>query len=176
MATPQEAIAELKLTMETEFVPFSQSRNKNETQPFLNWRVKILRRGREFIATDYMAGNGHCPAGKLNIRDPYGRRLTIAKECETGKPHKWHNNMATPWPVSKDFIQPKIEDVLYSLTMDADAIEYPTYEEWAGNLGYEADSRKGESIYRACLEIGLKLRAAIGEAGLTALREAFQDY
>lgn len=35
---------------------------------------------------------------------------------------------------------------------------------------------KGETIYRACLEIALKLRAAIGEAGLAALQNAFQDY
>ena len=30
--------------------------------------------------------------------------------------------------------------------------------------------------YRACLDIALKLRAAIGEDGLAKLREAAQDY
>jgi hypothetical protein len=33
-----------------------------------------------------------------------------------------------------------------------------------------------EAIYNACIDIALKLRSAIGESGLSELREAFQDY
>lgn len=43
-------------------------------------------------------------------------------------------------------------------------------------LGYDPDSRKAEAIYKACLEIALKLRNALGEDGLAKLREAAQDY
>lgn len=78
--------------------------------------------------------------------------------------------------VSRDEIMPDSLDVIYSLLRDGDAIDSPTYESWAEGNGYDTDSRKGESIYRACLEIGLKLRAALGEAGLEKLRTAFQDY
>jgi hypothetical protein len=69
-----------------------------------------------------------------------------------------------------------VADVLASLVMDSSAIDYSTYEEWAGDCGHDPDSRKGEAIYRACLEIALKLRNGLGEAGLAALREAAQDY
>ncbi len=73
-------------------------------------------------------------------------------------------------------ILPDIVDVIYSLSMDASVLDHASYESFASDFGYDADSRKGEAVYRACLEIALKLRAAIGEAGLTQLAEAFQDY
>jgi hypothetical protein len=47
---------------------------------------------------------------------------------------------------------------------------------WADTYGYDKDSRSGEKIYRACLEIGLKLRAMIGDQNITKLRDLFQDY
>ncbi len=37
-------------------------------------------------------------------------------------------------------------------------------------------SRKAEAIYRACIETALQLRAGIGEAAMSALRDACQDY
>lgn len=43
-------------------------------------------------------------------------------------------------------------------------------------IEYKADSRKGEAIYRHCLEIGLNLRLMLGNDGLVKLQEAFQDY
>ena len=67
-------------------------------------------------------------------------------------------------------------DVLSCLVSESDAIDSPAFDDWASNFGYDTDSRKAESVYRACLETGLKLRAAVGDSGLTKLREAFQDY
>ena len=43
-------------------------------------------------------------------------------------------------------------------------------------LGYDPDSRKAEGIYRACLELALKLRNGLGEKLLAELREAVADY
>jgi len=43
-----------------------------------------------------------------------------------------------------------------------DARDYDGFEDWAGNFGYDSDSRKAETIYRKCLAIGPKL----GNAGL----------
>lgn len=73
-------------------------------------------------------------------------------------------------------ILPDAESVIYSLTMDSDVLNYGTFEDWAETFGYETDSRSAESTYRACLEIALKLRAAIGESGLETLATAFQDF
>jgi hypothetical protein len=60
--------------------------------------------------------------------------------------------------------------------MDADAIDHATFADWASDFGYETDSRQAERIYKQCLEIGLKLRAMLGDSTLSELREAAQDY
>lgn len=175
----------LGLAVESVFVPWSQSRNKDEKvldhngkptkQPrySLNWKVTLKRAGREIVTTDYSAGCGHTAAYKASVKalglpNCIMRDNAIRHECESG----------APWSSGFQKKQHKANplDVLYSLVMDSDVIDYPTYEEWADALGYDADSRKGEATYRACLEIALKLRAGIGEDGLRQLREAFQDY
>lgn len=176
--TPQEAIAKHGLTMTAEFVPFSKSRNAKHSPKFndlsLNWRVTLclpdgigkLGASRPFLTTDYQAGLGHCPSyeqGRVTIHIDEAVRY----ECETGRSREL--------PLGKTIL-PKIEDVFRGLLLDGDAIDYPTYEDWADSFGYDQDSRKGEAIYRACLEIGLKLRAGLGDAALADLREAFQDY
>jgi hypothetical protein len=168
-----EVIAELGLTMTTEFVPWSKSRNADQKDPSLNWKVTILRNDRSFLTTDYSAGMGHCPSYGIKNKPgtlPYNLTVhgdaAIKNECETG-----YSRVTANKPIVPDFA-----DVLHSLVMDSDVIDYPTYEDWAGNFGYDPDSRKGEAIYRACLEIALKMRNAIGEDGLAKLRDAFQDY
>ena len=206
-------LAELKLTVEAQFVPFSQSRNKDEKRKSLNWRVTVKRDGRNVLSTDYSAGIAHCPGYnatkapatfqphgyKTHDGQPYAgtksafrsakpheilsqyKEAIAAAECESGFPmaiDQWGRgpeNVFKPIPKSAP-IMPDAIDVLYSLTMDSSVLEYATFEDWASEYGYDADSRSAESTYRACLEIALKLRAAIGDAGLETLRNAFQDY
>lgn len=178
------AAAELGLTMSAEFVPLSKSRNANETMPdskrkrrSLNWKVTIKRNGVAFLLTDYSAGEAHCPAYKLSTKgargvSPSDKYRTIARECEEGKamtirPWGEHGGAA---------IMPDFADVLYSLSMDSDVLDAGGFEGWALELGYDIDSRKAEETYKACLEIALKMRSAIGDAGLIVLRTACQDY
>ncbi len=174
-----ETIAELGLTMTTEFIPWSKSRNAGEKEPSLNWKVTILRNGRAFLTTDYMQGKGHClaqqvPMSMFGGQNSVLRDDAVRLECETGKEsHALANGQIIS---GKAISGPDITDVLYSLVTDSDVIEHPTYEDWAENFGYDPDSRKGEAIYRACLETALKMRNAIGEDGLAKLRDAFQDY
>lgn len=175
-----EAVAaELGLTMAAEFVPFSRSRNKGEKRPSLNWRVTILRNGREVITTDYGAGEGHCPAYKASVQE-LGNQNSIARdeairwECENG--HNRRELTSAGMAYKGTPILPDLADVLASLAMDSDVIDCGTFEEWASNLGYDSDSRQAEAIYRACLEIALKLRNALGEDGLAKLREAASEY
>ena len=58
--TPKDRIlqwaAKHGATMTAEFIPFSQSRNKGDKSPSLNWRVTIQRNGRAVLTTDYSAG------------------------------------------------------------------------------------------------------------------------
>lgn len=164
------AAAELGITMEAVFIPFSRSRNASEKQPTLNWRVSLARNGKAIITSDYSAGKGHCPAYKASIaalgnRNSIMRDDFIRRECETGRAAD-----------SGDKLMPDFADVINSLVSDADVIDYATYEDWASNFGYDPDSRKGEADYRACLDVALRMRAALGEAGVTKLREACDQY
>ena len=150
----QAFMAENKVTIESEFVPWSQPRNKGEKHRSLNWRIKILRADRTILETDYSAGVAHCPSYRQ------GRRtVDVERETETGRR-----------------IAPDACDVIASLSMNSSVLDCSSFEEWAGEFGYDVDSRKAESIYRACLEIALKLRNGLGEEGLRALQIAAQDY
>lgn len=186
--TLPQALERLSLSIKAEFVPFSQSRNKGEKLPSLNWRVTLVvgadkpdnpmrpvNKGREILTTDYMAGSGHCPSYKAGIKDRYMRDKCIAHECETGKAAKYMANWDFMASSGKPIL-PNAADVVHSLIMDAGVLDHPDFESWASDYGYETDSRKAEAIYRACLEIALKLRNGLGESVLSELRDAAQDY
>lgn len=171
-----ELIGNLELAVIPKFVPCSQSRNAGEKMPSLNWKITLQCRGRDLFTVDYNAGMGHAPSYK-NWKSG-GSALqhdAIVFECENGRPARIAPG-GTVYADARQTILPDTIDVIYSLVSDADAIEYPSFEDWASNFGYEPDSRKAEKIYRQCLEIGLALRSALGEANLLKLREAFQDY
>jgi hypothetical protein len=182
-------VSGLGITIKSEFVPFSKSRNAKEKHKTLNWKVTLYKDGREVICTDYSAGVAYCPAYKLSVREAGGhdsimRHGMIAWECENGYAARAfdHANNPEGYTVrelntkSRKPIEPNALDVIYSLMADADVLNEFSYEDWAANTGYDPDSRKGEALYRSCLEIALKLRNGIGEKALAELREAFQDY
>ena len=137
-----ELLSDMGLSRALKFVPFSQSRNASEKYPSLNWKVTLQHNGREVLTTDYMQGCAHARSYKQGD-NTVRRDQMVREECETGR------NAPTP----------DLRDIVYSLVMDSDVIDYPSFEEWASNFGYETDSRKAEAIYRACLDIALKLRA-----------------
>lgn len=177
------AIEALGITMTAKFVPFSQSRNKAEKSPSLNWVVTISRNDREILSTEYMAGCAHCPSYNTKPPKAFDRPermwpLIVAnEECERGFKMNYMGWMSG---FTKDRLKgpilPDIKDVLHSLILDASVLGHGSFESWAEDFGYTPDSRKAESIYRACLDIALKLRNGIGETGLAALNIAFQDY
>jgi hypothetical protein len=172
----ETAISELGLTITSEFVPFSQSRNKGEKYPSLNWRVTLQKNGRAVLTTDYTAGSGHAPSYKQGD-NTVDRNNMVRFECENGYPAS--NSGGGPnvhRRLGGGPIKPDAADVINSLAMDSDVIDHPTFESWASELGYDVDSRSVEKTYRACLEIALKLRAGIGEDGLAKLRKAGEDY
>ena len=163
----------LGITMKTEFVPWSQSRNKKDNPRVsdysLNWKVTILYNDREILTTDYMAGIGHCKTKLVNksMRYCVNDADAIIKECETGR---YYTNLG--WIANI----PTLDDVMYCLVLDAGVLDYSCFEDWANDYGYDTDSRSAEKVYRECLAIGLKLKNGIGDKTLAALQEAFQDY
>ena len=60
-------------------------------------------------------------------------------------------------------VAPKVEDILDSLALDASGYDNSQcFEDWAGDYGYDEDSRKGERIYQAIREERNKLEAFLG--------------
>lgn len=60
--------------------------------------------------------------------------------------------------------EPSAADVLSCLISDATLVmSASNFEEWARNLGYDPDSRKAETAYKACRVIAPKVRQLLGE-------------
>jgi hypothetical protein len=153
------------------FVPWSQSRNAKPTPRLsdrsLNWRVTLYKDNAIVLSgIDYSAGIGHCPSYEHTTRPTLDYAEKIAQETEVGRRH---SKLGPP-------ILPNTLDVVSSLVLDADVFNYARFEDWADSTGYDPDSRKHERIYRQCLEIALALRIGLGEALLSELQTAAQDY
>jgi hypothetical protein len=145
--------------------------------PSLNWRVTLLHNGRKVLTTDYGAGMAHCPfykAGKASFRMTIWERERIMQECEKGFAIDAERSQSMIY-LTKVKINPDSHDVIYSLLMDAEVLDFDGYEDWAGNFGYDEDSRKGEAVYNACMKIAMQFRK-IGESVIAELREVYQDY
>jgi len=174
--TLADALEAAGITIEAVFVPAAKGTPSKDLR--LNWRIAVDVKGRRILETDYTQGVGHCPAYKVDAKTLGGRNCVmrwdaIERECITGK--SCYTQGSTAW-TPKPIPAPTAAEIMYCLISEASAIDHPTYESWASEFGYDEDSRKGEAIYRACLAIGLKLRAALGDAGLATLREASEDF
>jgi len=177
----KSALEKHGLTVESVFVPFSKSRNAGNDTPSLNWRVTLKRNGRAVLTTDYSAGCGHAPFYKKiknTMRMTQWEHAELMRECETGYPVT-RAAMGAPMGLAlqgrKSPILPDPADVVYSMLTDSEVIDYSSFEDWAGNFGYDPDSRAGERIYNDCMKIALQFRT-IGESAIAELREVFQDY
>lgn len=142
----------------------------------LRYTVVVSYRGRHVLTTPYSMGIGHIPEGS----GPKGQRgwtndklAWITEVMKTGKAGRWSGSFGQ---VNTQPILPEKRDVIWSLIMDGDAIDHAGFESWASDYGYDTDSRKAEETYRACVEIGLKMRATLGDEKLKALRDVYQDY
>lgn len=169
---PNEAIESLKLTVTSTFIPWSQSRKAGEKYPSLNWKITLLKAGKPILTTDYSAGCGHVPG--YNFADNSIDHANMVKRvCETGKSR---TILASGITFTGKPILPNPTNVIYSLVIDSDVLNHPSFEEWAEDFGYDTDSRQAEKTYQACLQIALTLCNTIGDAGFSMLQEAFQDY
>ncbi|QJI53029.1 hypothetical protein XccvBFoX4_gp75 [Xanthomonas phage FoX4] len=160
------------VTISAQFVPFSQSRNKGDKLPSLNWKVTLKLRDKEVITTDYMQGSAHCPTYKKPVKLASGARDThmtekaIASECESGRRYNDKRTMIEP---------PSVVDVMYCLLSDARALDCRDFEYWCSDYGYDSDSIKAKAAYDYCVTEGLKLRSAFGADRFYQLQELFGD-
>lgn len=166
-------VSVLGFTMTTAFVPFSKSRNAGAKSPSLNWRCTIPLGLSGALVCDYMQGAGYAPAAKAGKRweNKTQQEKAIAIECESGRRAYHHHALGTVYAGASDIPAPPIADVIASLARDSDALDYANFEQWAGEFGYDPDSRSAEATYRLCLSHALALRAAIGDEQLSELRQ-----
>lgn len=179
-AARRESIAatveRLGLSVESDFIPWSRSRNAGEKEPSLNWRVWLRRyvhtdgteKPRVIVETLYSAGMAHCPSYSQRDWKTVDGNAAVRQECETGRSHKH--------PFRREPIELDALDVIASLVLDASVLEAGGFEEWAAEMGWDADSRKAEATWKECLDIALKMRQGVGEAGMVDLAEAFREW
>lgn len=186
-AVIKATLDDMGLSIYAKFVPFSQSRAKNDKHKTLNWIIALRRDGRDVITFDYSAGAANCPGYAVADvpRSFRGHGVTLAKvlfryrqelsaaECETGYPMQGYpfTRVRSSLPIMPDPVE-----VVCSLVMDSTVLDSGGFESWAADFGYDPDSRKAYATYQSCVETALKLRAAIGDAGLERLRTAYADY
>jgi hypothetical protein len=175
-----------EITFSTTFVPFAASRNAGSSSPSLNYKVEMLYRGRSVVTFDYGQGCAHCPAyrredwggpGRSSARFAMAARDRATRaECETGIIHAPAGNQAGYAPTGRKIPPPKKEDILSCVLLDCTALHSASFEDWAADYGFDADSRKAEAIYTDSIAFALKIRAALGGELLSTLQEQFQDY
>lgn len=171
-----QKLKEMGITVESKFVPLSQSRNRKPEYKVqdlsINWLVSVNFNNHTVLSTDYSQGIGHLPKSVFqpsynSSRMSIGTFNTIRSLVETGSCfYEYKKITLTP---------PSPADIMYCLTSDADVLNYSSFEDWASCFGYGTDSRKAEKIYQECLKQALQLRA-IGQSNLDTLQVLFQDY
>lgn len=111
-------------------------------------------------------------AAKVRIESTYGAIKKPWDELD-----EWQRN-AHPYRVtlrykgrqmSLDFFmgqahtdEPDAEGVLDCLLSDCSALDQ-SFEDWCGDFGYDTDSRKAEATYKACADLGKKVKRLLGD-------------
>jgi hypothetical protein len=137
-------------------------RKVNEWECF---KFNVLINGQEF---DYHVGMGH--AKKMEDKQGFNLSMSELKKIKdqgytlkSSYPENRCNIVGNckVFQVSVLVKAPKIEDILNSLFLDSDALEY-SFEDWCDNYGYSNDSIKAEGIYKECIKTAHKLKKALG--------------
>jgi len=173
MSKQKEVIDEMNLSLDSVFIPWSQSRNKGEKYPSLNWKVSLKKDGKDILTTDYMAGCGHCPS--YQQKESYESRQAVKLECESGFEARETWSSGNYIPDKKKPILPELENVVWCFLLDSEVIDYD-FKDWCANFGYDEDSIKANNIYKECMEVALKMIRSLGSENLEKLRVVFQDY
>ena len=178
--TLAETAARYGITIETSAprgeVEPAQSK-ESKPWPHIAYDVTIKRNGKLVWSGPYKLGVGHVkgfPHGRLSMYD--WQRLDPAYEAgmkydETAGA-RIAENLA-----KKQEVTPQLDDVLSSLLMDGVAyFDAQAFEDWCSDYGYDTDSRRAESTWKACDEIGRNLARAFTAQELEELREAASNH
>lgn len=139
-----------------------------------------IKRGRAEFKTPYTKGCGHRRWKSkfvYGVADSIwagifkrGQRVTLSqsKYRIDSEPAREFNTLTEPEA-------PTLDEVLYSLSRDADCVRHgQTFEEFCADFGYDSDSIKAKGIFDACRETWSAL-VRFG-ADFEKLDSLFQDY
>ncbi len=143
-----DLIAEKGITIESEYVLPGPGISE------LQWKISVLVDGDKAHSCTYTAGIAHAPCYPA---------MVAYDECQTGLCLKRGKGYRQP-------LKPDIESVICSLCLDASAIDYACFEDWAREFGFDTDSRAAEKSYRQCIDTALRLRAALGSKAFEELQ------
>lgn len=142
----------------------------------IDWRITIHHQGRKPLVTDYHQGLGHLPKHPdLAVRWGSSGKLKLSIHTHgliTSLLRKGSVNL--PGAVVR-LTPPRAIDVLYCLLIDYEVFNYASFEDYASDQGLDPDSRRAESIYKACLRDALHLRALLGDELIATLNHACAD-
>ena len=137
-----------------------------------HWTVTLSRDGRAPMTTSFTMGSAYRRWTLTGVRLARAAGWQDAKLGGT-VPQRFggftafqkeaidHGSEPTP---------PEVGEVLYCLAADSQGIENSrSFEEWAGEYGYDTDSRSAEATYRTCQGLAANLAAFLGESAFAEL-------
>jgi len=172
----EEFIKSIGLTMECQYIGIKTEKDKGpEGKPVEHtmdeWSC-TLSRDKQSMTIPFKQGLAHRKTTSRSIIKAfgYGHGLTskqvkqYERESYKMKPEKW---IAMSEPVA-----PELDNVLDCLRSDSECWENSrNFEDFCSELGYDTDSRKAESIYKACGEIAKELKFLLGSDNYKKLLE-----
>lgn len=163
-----------------------QAQQDNETGkplpgwPCIEYTCQLSDSRRRVIWTgEYRLGVGHVKSRPRPNSMPQARQA-IADAL--GRGGKWICPLQEVADVAATLarfqkVAPALNDVCASLLSDGSAFfDGQRFEDWAGDLGYSADSIKAKEIFEACDRIGRDLSRALSRDELARLREWAGNY
>lgn len=166
------------LTLKSTYVPQQVKPCAKWDLPLLKWEVALTKGSRTVYAGPYSMGIAHVEGVFPGTLDGSGFSLHTWTAVEDLYKQGRALYQSRPGQVSLTRCEarpPDLLGVLWSCLMDSSALDYPTFEDWARDFGYDEDSRKAEKIYQQCLNDAAVLGSTLG-LRVHDLRIAFQNY
>lgn len=172
-------LADLGFTLAINSGPIGRVRDNG--WPCISYNVTLEYNGRAVHSTDYSLGVGHVKWPKRHEDIPPGGDIpvfnTIRNNPGANLKNKADHATAAALLARVQKVKPDIAGVLSSLLLDGSPFfDAQSFEDWAGELGYDIDSRKAESLWRECDATGRALAWAIPANVIAKAREILQDY
>lgn len=173
--TIQEFIELHGLTIESQRIPMrTDLAGDSFGKGAYHYLVTIKNRDEGLYSFPYSMGSAHVekiPFGNIKL---LGLGIRNRKDYDS-IPLPGSRRGVTLWQeeAQKVVFKPKAPDlatVLDCLASDCSGIDSASgFEEWASELGYDADSRKAENIYNACRDSYRKLEHMLGRTAMQSL-------